>query len=856
MASEKDPIPSFESELRDRDERLAEALSKVSETEELLRQSQKLEAVGRLAGGVAHDFNNLLTVIGGYSALLLRNLPGDSKFRYQVQEIEKAAERASSLTRQLLAFSRKQILRPRVVDLNSIVTDLVKMLHRLIGEDINLHTILQPDMASIKVDPGQIEQVILNLVVNARDAMPKGGKLTIETKNVFVTEWDNKVAPGGAYAMLSVTDTGCGMDQETQARIFEPFFTTKEPGKGTGLGLSTVYGIVKQSGGSVWVYSLPDQGSTFRVYFPQIDEEDQPLENLPPATAAAPVGATILLVEDEEMVRRMTKEILEHSGYQVLAAPSGVDALRICEEFKQPIHLLLTDVVMPQMSGRELAEKLSRERPEMSVLYMSGYTDDALVQHGISNRTHAFLQKPFSPPVLLAMLVPLIKEACDRVESSWSAAVNDAEPIASETSADTDEPGTVAQSPLENTSETSVASISDSTGGMAGELGETETPPSWSTSATPWGRVLIVDDDQQLLASLEHVIQSMGCVTASASSGQLALDMAEEFSPDIALVDYNMDGMDGIEVMERLRSKIPDILPIMITGFPEVRVATGALRQSAFAFLTKPISIEDLQQCLWRAIAFREARVRERRQNDFLSTISHQLGDPLQVPMYYLGVLLDESYGPLLEKQRDFLRRALDGVKTGVDTINNLVNSRLLEDGRFAVLPSTTSLRDLIESVLDTYDLRAREKGLKFAWESPMDEFSIVVDKEHVKQAIGNLLSNAIDHSPSGKSVRIELLRSKGKVNCVINDGGCGIARKYHELVFTKSFQIAAAGEKPKRGLGFGLYVARTIIRAHGGDIILESEPGVGATFTVVLPDNGLISEGIDNGAGGNNPGR
>ena len=372
--------------------------------EEQLRQSQKMEAVGQLAGGVAHDFNNLLTVITGYSDLTLRRLDHESPFRSSLEEIKKAGERAASLTRQLLAFSRKQVLQPKVLQLNAIVADVDKMLRRLIGEDIDPLTLLEPSLGQIKADPGQIEQVILNLAVNARDAMPQGGKLTIETRNVYL---DNQYArrhtaiQPGNYVMLAVSDTGCGIDAETQVRMFEPFFTTKEQGKGTGLGLSTVYGIVRQSGGHLWVYSEVGKGTTFKIYLPRVDEVTE-MDVARDSLTELPQGReTVLLTEDEEQVRQMIRMILEMSGYRVLEAASGEEALTLYKQHEGQIDLIMTDVVMPGMSGRELAESLEVLHPGIKVLYISGYTDDAIVRHGLLDQEIAFLQKPFTPDALM-----------------------------------------------------------------------------------------------------------------------------------------------------------------------------------------------------------------------------------------------------------------------------------------------------------------------------------------------------------------------------------------------------------------------------------------------------------------------
>jgi two-component system, cell cycle sensor histidine kinase and response regulator CckA len=380
--------------------------------EEQFRQAQKMDAIGRLAGGVAHDFNNLLTVINGCCDLVLLGLAPPDQTASLLGEIRKAGERAAGLTRQLLAFSRKQVLEPRLLDLNALVVESEKLLGRLIGEDVRLTTALAPDLGRVKADRGQIEQVIMNLAVNARDAMPQGGKLTINTANVVLDDTYVQThfeAKPGRYAMLSVSDTGCGMTADVQARLFEPFFTTKEPGKGTGLGLATVYGIVKQSGGSVYVYSEPEHGTTFKVYLPIVDA---------PNTVARPSDGkstlhgteTILLVEDEPAVRALSRLALRTYGYTVLEASNGGEALRVCEEHTGMIDLLLTDVVMPGMSGRELTDVLRPRHPTMKVLYISGYTDDAVVRHGVLEEETAFLQKPFTPVTLAKKVRRVLNE--------------------------------------------------------------------------------------------------------------------------------------------------------------------------------------------------------------------------------------------------------------------------------------------------------------------------------------------------------------------------------------------------------------------------------------------------------------
>ena len=383
-------------------ELFAEDISERRVLEQQLRQSQKMEAVGRLAGGIAHDFNNLLMVISGYSEFLLERLGPEPTLRSPAQEIASAAERASSLTRQLLAFSRKQMLAPKILDLNSVVTENLKMLTRMIGEDIDLVMVPHASLGAVRADSGQIEQVIMNLAVNARDAMPSGGKLTIETSNVTLDEEHARLhAPlrPGDYVMLAISDTGQGMDAETQSHIFEPFFTTKGP-KGTGLGLSTVYGIVKQSGGYIWVYSELGKGTTFKVYLPRVP---YPGERVAPAAAVAvethkpePGTETILLVEDEANLRYLARQFLEKQGYRVIEAADGAVAMQIVVAHEGVIHLLLTDVIMPGMNGRELAQRVSEIRPNVKVLYMSGYTENVIGQNGTLDAGIRLLQKPFN----------------------------------------------------------------------------------------------------------------------------------------------------------------------------------------------------------------------------------------------------------------------------------------------------------------------------------------------------------------------------------------------------------------------------------------------------------------------------
>lgn len=378
-----------------------------------LFQSQKMEAIGQLAGGVAHDFNNLLTSIIGNTTFISMKLEKNSPMQEYTEEIMKASNSAVSLTRQLLAFSRKQIFQSEVLNLNEVVPNIDKMLHRIIGEDIELKTILQPDLGNVETDSGQIEQIVVNLAVNARDAMPNGGKLTIETVNIQMDETYKRkhitVKPG-PYVMIAISDTGTGMGEEISSRVFEPFFTTKEEGKGTGLGLSTVYGIVKQSDGYIWVYSELGKGTTFKIYLPRVDKKTQEITKIQTSVKSLSGTETVLVVEDDRMVRELAIKILQKYGYKVLEAQDGQAAIEIGKQHEGPIDLMLTDVVMPGMSGRILAVEFENLRPKIKVVYMSGYTDNIVVHHGILDREMVFIQKPFTHGALASK----VRELLDR----------------------------------------------------------------------------------------------------------------------------------------------------------------------------------------------------------------------------------------------------------------------------------------------------------------------------------------------------------------------------------------------------------------------------------------------------------
>ena len=388
-------------------------ISERRQLEEQLLQSQKMEALGRLASGIAHEFSNALSVVSGYAELALEGLAKNHPARAKIQEVLVATGRAAGVTRQLLAFGRTQVIEPRVLDLNTLVGEIEEMLRRLLGEDIELAIRLAPDLGRIKADAGQVQQVILNLAVNAREAMPRGGKLTIETRNI---EMDEEFARGfvdvrpGHYVLLAVSDTGVGMDQATRAHIFEPFFTTKQVGRGAGLGLASAHGIVKQSGGHIWVYSEPKFGTTFKVYWPLMGEAASPLKLTPPSRAFVGGSETVLVVEDDDMVRTLVREILGTAGYNVIEARNPEEGLRMAGELRGGIHLMITDVIMPGMSVRTFVDRLAKPQPHMKILFMSGYTDEAIVHHGLIEPGLAFLQKPFTRD----SLAQKVREVLDR----------------------------------------------------------------------------------------------------------------------------------------------------------------------------------------------------------------------------------------------------------------------------------------------------------------------------------------------------------------------------------------------------------------------------------------------------------
>jgi PAS domain S-box-containing protein len=796
---------------------IARDVNERKQLEEQLRQSQKMEAIGQLAGGVAHDFNNLLTAINGYSTLALQRIDDNHPLKGYLEEIKKAGDRATNLTRQLLAFGRKQILQPRPINLNDIVTDMNKMLRRLIGEDIELRAKLDPNLKKTKADPGQIEQVLVNLIVNARDAMHQGGNLTIETANIELDqEYAGKHAsvPPGVYVMMAVSDTGVGMDQETQARIFDPFFTTKEKGKGTGLGLSTVYGIVKQSGGNIWVTSEPGRGTTFKVYLPRLESASEEIDAATEDTVATGGSEKILLVEDDDVVRGLARRILEQAGYHVLEASGGEEAIRLFAAQSEPVDLLLTDVVMPETSGKEVADRLCKLLPGLKVVFMSGYTEEAIVHHGVLDSNVQFIQKPFTP----TRLVRTVRRELDkRKESETKGHRIRQEGLQSKEELSKVRPREIV-APAVSQGESSAVPAKDK-------------PKVRPRAAT---RVLIIDDDPAVLSVFQGFVSDMGFEVRTAASGLAGIELAPEFCPDIVLVDYSMPGMNGIQTVQSLRTVAPAAVSIMITGNQEASLATEALREFVFDFLRKPIDLADLGQSLMRALSYSEAQMRNRRQKDFLSIVSHQLRAPLQAPLRYIGNFLSGTYGPIEDDQRDRLQRIAKGIRTEAHLVNNLLDLSYLESGRFQIHLSLSSLREVLNDAFDSFEMLATDTGIDLHWSPPDDEFAAYVDAEQIKQSVANLLANAIQHTPAGSRVELSLIRKSEEIQIRVQDYGRGIPTPYLGQIFERAFQVPST--EMRKGLGIGLYVASEIVRAHAGKITVESKIGEGSIFTLVLP--------------------
>lgn len=819
-------------ESHERDTRLATTPTAPREAKEQLHRSQRMEAIGSLAGGVAHDFNNLLTVILGYAELcLLRHRKG-SRTHADLREIQRAAERGAALTRQLLAFSRRQIMQPQLINLNAIVAETEGMLRRLIGEDVELRTSLAPNIAKISADVGQLEQVILNLAINARDAMPDGGALTIATATVdgvAIRQSGTLNPPKGPFVELVVSDTGCGMDEATRARVFEPFFTTKDPGKGTGLGLATVFAIVTQSGGLIDLQSTPGAGTTFRIFFPAA--EGLEAAGRSSQKAALPPDLRCLVIEDDDATRSLVAAILERHGVAVVTAADGERGLRAFFDAAEGLgapDIVITDAVMPELGGLDVLKRI-KAATRIPVIVMTGYASEPLSQ-AFEAGADVVLQKPFAADALVRAVADGLRKTTPRKRGRTPRR----RPVGHATAP----PPTPA---LSGQAKFLPVMTLNQPGTTPSDAPSVDSRQAFSddVSRVIRPRVLIADDDEAVRTFLTSAVEACGCDALAVASGLEAVAVAPEFSPDILLIDYRMPGLTGFETIERLRTVVPDALAIVITGYRDVAVITEALRLSVFDFLEKPITSPAIIHSLGRSIAYREARHRAARQRDFLSLVSHQLRSPLQSPLRYIGNLLDGTYGPLSTLQQERIQRLSEGITTEARLVNNLLDLSYLDAGRFTVRLAAQSVRDAVSSVVRSLELQAVDKQLTLMWAPPKDPYMAALDLEHFKQALGNILCNALEHTAAGKSVAVSIGDgSNGGTVVTIRDEGVGIPPPHLKRIFERNYQAPSSIRRQPRGLGVGLYIANEVVRAHGGQIAVESKLGEGSIFSIILPSS------------------
>jgi two-component system cell cycle sensor histidine kinase/response regulator CckA len=598
---EGDRVTGLRGVLSDITER-KEAEARRQELEAQLLQSHKMESIGRLAGGVAHDFNNCLNVIQGFAQLCLAEAGENERLADDLLQVLKASDRAALLTRQLLAFGRKQVLQPEVLDLNQALAEMEKMLRRIIGEDIELVIDLAPDLGLVKADPGQLGQVIMNLAINARDAMPNGGTLTIETTNLELDAEQaarHESTAAGAFVVVAVTDTGKGMDGPTLAHIFEPFFTTKGIGKGSGLGLSMAYGIVKQSGGSIHVTSEVGRGTTFQVYLPRVLSATAATDSRPrPMPVRATGDETILVVEDEEGLRLLATTFLQAAGYTVLSAADGEQALLACERHADDIDLLLTDVVMPRVSGKLLAERLKRIKPALKILYMSGYPDQAILHQGVLEAGTQFLAKPFSEAELTRKVRTVLDGILSTTGADWPAIKDEVQ----------------AQPAAANTPPAQPQDVPTILGQAAARAGRVENDTRGRT-------VLIVDDSPDNLRLLTAILKRGGLLPRPVRSGSQAIKAATADPPDLVLLDMRMPEMSGLEVCRRFKQdeRLRDVPVIFVSGLQEWDDIAEGLRAGGVDFVSKPVQEEVV-------LARIETHLRLRRLETKLQAYQEQLG--------------------------------------------------------------------------------------------------------------------------------------------------------------------------------------------------------------------------------------
>jgi PAS domain S-box-containing protein len=777
--------------------------------EEQLLQAQKMEALGQLSGGIAHDFNNILTAIMGYASLLKSKTKQDTTLQSYVDQVLTASTRARNLTKNLLAFSRRQVLNPRPVNVNGIITGLEKMIIQLIREDIELKILNAAEDLTIMADSGQIEQILINLVTNARDAMPQGGSLTIETKQVDMdAEYGKKhlFAKEGRYACISVTDTGTGMDEKTRGKIFEPFFTTKETGRGTGLGLSIVYGIIKQHNGNINVYSEPGHGTTFRIYFPIIEPER---EERRPQELPEPEGGieTLLLAEDDADVRNLTKTILTEAGYTVLEAVDGEDAIKVFTENKDAVQLVLLDVIMPKKNGKEVHNWIKKISPGAKVLFMSGYSADTIFKKGVLEEGLNFLTKPATPPELLMK----VREVIDKKSESDKAIMGERPHVISEP-----------VSPDE------------------GERKKAKVPDKKSNRK---GSILVVDDDPSVLEYVSLLLEENGYSAYACSNVRDALDKLKDTQVDVVLTDIVMPGTSGLELLETVHNSDPDMPVILVTAYADLGKAVESVKKGAYDFIMKPYEPEQLLRSLDKAVRYRrlvrlekeyqnkleefnkemETLVAERSMNLMALTVADRVRNPVAVIGLACKKIMDKEVPGELKKYFTFIRDESDKLETMVKSFQNLLGSR-------RSVFRYENVNEVIKDVISLIEKESVQKGIKLVLHLSEQPLKINMQKDLWRVAVQHILRNAVEATPAGGEIIVTSAAENDNIALSVADTGNGIPQQEIEKIFDPFYSTKA------HRYGMGLPLVKQVVSEHMGAIDLTSEPGKGTTFRMVFP--------------------
>lgn len=770
-----------------------------------LLQSQKMDAIGQLSGGIAHDFNNILTAVMGYASLLKTKTTRDPLLQSYVDQVLSASARARSLTQNLLAFSRKQELHPIPLQVNEIINGIERMLVKLVREDIEFKTVLAKEEMTILADRGQIEQVLINLVTNARDAMPQGGTLLIETKKVELTEESAKkylVPRQGNFACIAVSDTGMGMDERTKQRLFEPFFTTKELGKGTGLGLSIVYGIVKQHNGEISVYSEPGSGTTFRVYFPLVatTASQEQKRDLP-----APRGGseTLLLAEDDADVRNLTKTILTEAGYKVLEATDGDEALKVFSEHKDTIQLVLLDVIMPKKNGKEVHNRIKRIHPDAKVLFMSGYAPDIIFKDAHEEGLN-LITKPSTPHELLRKIRELIDQKIEH---------HDVRP--------------------EHQAETAAtkAGFFDASAKQAAVFRKHE------------GSVIVVDDDPHVLEYMSLLLDQQGYLTYACNNAHDAMERLKERQADVILSDIVMPGMSGLELLENVHAIDADMPVVLVTAFADLGKAVESIKKGAYDFIMKPYDPEQLIRSLDKAIRYRklvrfeqeykdkleefnkemETLVAERSMNLMALTVADRVRNPATVIALACNKILGKKIPNDLQKYVNFIRDESGKLEAMVKSFHDLLASRRSVFGY-------EDVNELVKSVVSLVKKEAEAKGIVLKLRLSDGPLEINMQKNLLRVAIQHVLRNAIEATSSGGSISIITEKVKDNVSVVIHDTGSGIPEEDEDKIFDPFYSTKA------HRYGMGLPLVKQVVTEHMGKIELSSKPREGTVFRMIFP--------------------